>query len=432
LTATGMPVAAPAAGDLLPGELLRFVTAGSVDDGKSTLIGRLLFDARQIFEDQLAWIARASEDRGGDGTLDLALLTDGLRDERAQGITIDVAYRYFATAHRRFVIADAPGHVAYTRNMVTGASTADLALILIDARRAVTSQARRHALIVSLLGVPHLVVCVNKMDLVGYDAAAFERIVAEFTGFATRLEIQDVTFIPICALHGDNVVERSAAMPWYRGSPLLYHLEHVHIASDRNLIDARFPVQCVIREPQREFRGYAGRMASGVLRRDDDVVVLPSGQRTRISAIHTFDGEVGEAYPPVAVTLTLADPVAVGRGDLLCRPDNRPTVAHTIDARVCWMGDRSLTPGGRFVMQHTTRSVRAHVDTIHYEIDVETLHRRPASELQRNDIGRVRLRVPDAVFADPYRRSRSTGSFVLIDPATNETVGGGMVEDAEP
>jgi len=410
--------------------LLRFVTAGSVDDGKSTLIGRLLFDARQIFEDQLAWIAQASEGRGGDGALDLALLTDGLRDERAQGITIDVAYRYFATARRRFIIADAPGHLDYTRNMVTGASTADVAVILIDARRAVPSQARRHALIVSLLGVSHLVVCVNKMDLVEYDAAAFERIVAEFTGFATRLEIRDVTFIPVCALHGDNVVERSVAMPWYRGSPLLYHLEHVHIASDRNLIDARFPVQCVTREPAREFRGYAGRMAAGVLRRGDDVVVLPSGQCTQISHILTFEGEVEEAYPPLAVTLTLTDPVAVGRGDLLCRPDNRPTVARAVDAMVCWMGDRPLTPGARYVMKHTTRAVRAQVDAIHYEIDVATLHRRPASALARNDIGRVRLRVPDAILADPYRRSRATGSFILIDPTTNETVGGGMVEGA--
>ena len=364
--------------------------------------------------------------------LDLALLTDGLREEREQGITIDVAYRYFATARRRFIIADAPGHVDYTRNMVTGASNADLAVILLDARRAVGSQARRHALIVSLLGVPHLVVCVNKMDLVDYEATAFERVAAEFTGFATRLEIRDVTFIPVSALHGDNVVERSEAMPWYRGSPLLYHLEHVHIASDRNLIDARFPVQCVIRDPRREFRGYAGRMASGVLRRDDEVVVLPSGQRSRIAAIHTYDGELDEAYPPLAVTLALADPLAVGRGDLLCRPDNRPTVARSVDAMVCWMADRPLAEGARYLMKHTSRTVWAQVESIAYEIDVETLHRRPVRALGYNGIGRVRLRVPDAILADPYRRNPRTGSFVLIDTATNETVAGGMIESTEP
>jgi bifunctional enzyme CysN/CysC len=419
-------------GAIGPSELLRFVTAGSVDDGKSTLIGRLLFDARQILEDQLDWIARASAHRRREGTLDLALLTDGLRDERAQGITIDVAYRFFATARRRFIIADAPGHVDYTRNMVTGASTADLAVLLLDARHGVRAQARRHALIVSLLGVRHVAVCVNKMDLVGYDAGAFQRIVDEFTGFATRLEFHDVAFIPISALHGDNVVEPSTAMTWYGGSTLLYHLDHVHIASDRNLIEARFPVQCVIREPERELRAYGGRVAAGVLRRGDEVLVLPTARRTRIASILTFDGEVEEAYPPLAVTLTLEDEVPVGRGDMICRPDNPPTVARAVEAMVCWMGDRPLVPGARYLMKHTTRTVQVKVDVIHYRLDVETLHRERTQAILCNDIGRVRLRTAEPVLTDPYPCSRATGSFILIDPTTNDTVAGGVVEGAQP
>lgn len=432
MSANGTSGASLAIGGSAPSELLRFVTAGSVDDGKSTLIGRLLFDARQLFEDQIEWITRASARHGRNGTLDLALVTDGLRDERAEGITIDVAHRFFATSQRRFIIGDAPGHVDYTRNMVTAASTADLAVILLDARRGVGAQTRRHALIASLLGIPHVVLCVNKMDLVGYDGAAFARIVDEFTGFATRLEFHDVVSIPISALHGDNVVVPSTAMPWYGGSTLMYHLEHVHIASDRNLIDARFPVQCVIRDPARELRGYAGRMAAGVLQRGDAVVVLPSAGQTRISSILTSDGELEAAYPPLAVLLVLEDQLAVARGDMICRPDNTPIVARMVEATVCWMGDRPMAPGARYLMKHSTRTVQAEVESIRYRIDVQTLHREEADAVICNDIARVRLRTASPVLADRYRRSRLTGSFILIDPATAETVAGGVIEDASP
>jgi bifunctional enzyme CysN/CysC len=414
-------------------ELLRFATAGSVDDGKSTLIGRLLYDTKAIFEDQLEQVARASERRHGEGNgnVDLALLTDGLRAEREQGITIDVAYRYFTTPRRSFIIADTPGHVRYTRNMVTGASTADLALVLVDARNGVVEQSRRHAFIASLLGIPHLVVCVNKMDLVDFEEAAFDRIVEDFNHFAATLEIADVTFIPICALDGDNVVERSQRMPWYAGPPLLYHLEHVHIASDRNLIDARFPVQWVVRpgtDDHHDYRGYAGQMAGGVLRPGDEVVVLPSGEHTRIAAIDTFEGPVAEAFPPMSVTIRLADDVDVSRGDMLARAHNRPVLERDVDAMVCWMSEAPSDPEGRYILKHTSRTTRAVVTGLLHRIDVETLHRDETAEhLELNDIGRMTLRTAVPLAFDPYRRNRTTGSFILIDEATNDTVAAGMI-----
>jgi bifunctional enzyme CysN/CysC len=411
-------------------ELLRIATAGSVDDGKSTLIGRLLFDSKQVLQDQLEHVERTSVERG-DGYVNLALLTDGLRAEREQGITIDVAYRYFATPARRFIIADTPGHVRYTRNMVTGASTADVSIILIDARNGVVEQSKRHAFISSLLGVPHMVVCVNKMDLVDWDRGVFERIAADFTDFASKLEIRDVTFIPISALNGDNVVDRSDNAPWYQGPPLLYHLEHVHVASDRNLIDARFPVQWVIRpmtEEHHDYRGYAGQVAGGVLRPGDDVVVLPSGARTRIASIDSFDGPLDAALPPMSVTLRLEDELDVSRGDMIARAANQPTVADSIEATVCWMSETPLREGARYVLKHTTRTAPATVVDLRYRIDVNTLHREPdAGELGLNDIGRVTLGLSTPIAFDTYTRNRITGAFVLIDPATNDTVGAGMI-----
>ncbi len=413
-----------------PVELLRFATAGSVDDGKSTLIGRLLYDTKQVYADQIEAIERVSEQRG-DGYVDLGLLTDGLRAEREQGITIDVAYRYFATPRRRFIIADTPGHIQYTRNMVTGASTAALSLILVDARKGVLEQSRRHAFIATLLQIPHLVVCVNKMDLVDYDEEAFHRIVDEFREFAMKLDVHDLSFIPISALHGDNVVERSERMPWYEGVPLLYHLENVHIASDRNLIDCRLPVQWVVRprsDEHHDYRGYAGQVAGGVFKTGDDVLVLPSERETRIERIDTFDGPLSEAFPPMAVTLHLEDHLDVSRGDMICRPNNRPLASRELDAMVCWMSDRPLSVGGRYAIKHTTRQARAHIDELEYRVDVNTLHRdEQATELGLNDIGRVRLRTSVPLLLDEYRRNRTTGSFILVDEATNETVGAGMV-----
>ncbi|HEV2061245.1 MAG TPA: adenylyl-sulfate kinase [Solirubrobacteraceae bacterium] len=422
-------------------ELLRFATAGSVDDGKSTLIGRLLYDTKAIFEDQLEQVARASERRhganggsGGNGAVDLALLTDGLRAEREQGITIDVAYRYFTTPRRSFIIADTPGHVRYTRNMVTGASTADLALVLIDARNGVVEQSRRHAFIASLLRIPHLVVCVNKMDLVGFDEGAFEQVVEDFTHFAAKLEIADVTFIPISALEGDNVVERSERTPWYDGPPLLYHLEHVHIASDRNLIDPRFPVQWVVRPGDAEsqelhdYRGYAGQIAGGVLRRGDEVLVLPSGEHSRIAAIDTFEGEVEEAFAPMSVTIRLTDDVDVSRGDMIARPQNRPLLERDVDAMVCWMSETPSRPNGRYVIKQTTRSTRAVITSLLHRIDVDTLHREEGvNHLELNEIGRMQLRTAVPLAFDTYRRNRTTGSFILIDETTNDTVAAGMI-----
>jgi len=415
----------------MPGDLLRFATAGSVDDGKSTLIGRLLFDSKALFSDQLEAVERVSKSRGNDYT-DLALLTDGLRAEREQGITIDVAYRYFATPRRKFIIADTPGHTQYTRNMVTGASTADVALILLDARKGITEQSRRHAFLATLLGVPHIVVCVNKMDLVDFAEPVFDAIRDEFSAFATRLRVRDLTFIPVSALKGDNVVTRSEHMPWYDGSPLLSHLERLHVASDRNLVDVRFPVQYVIRPQQhdvRDYRGYAGTVASGVLKPGDRVVVLPSGLESTIASIRTADGELEEAFPPMAVTITLADEVDISRGDMLCRPHNMPTVAQDIDAMVCWMDETAaLAKGRKYAIKHTTRWARAMVRELDYRIDVNTLHRdETASELALNEIGRVQLRVTQPLFVDSYQENRQTGSFILVDEASNRTVAAGMI-----
>ena len=418
-------------------DILRFATAGSVDDGKSTLIGRLLYDSKAIFTDQLEAVERTSRDRGEEYT-NLALLTDGLRAEREQGITIDVAYRYFATPRRKFIIADTPGHVQYTRNMVTGASTADLAVVLVDARKGLTEQSRRHAFLATLLRVPHLVLAVNKMDLVGYEAAAYEEIKAEFTAFATKLEIGDLTFIPMSALHGDNVVQRSVNMPWYDGPSLLHHLENVHIASDRNLIDVRFPVQYVIRphqatDPQlHDYRGYAGQVAGGVLKPGDEVMHLPSGLTARIKRIDTADGPVSEAYPPMSVTLVLDEDIDISRGDMICRPHNQPAAAQDIEAMICWMAaDRSLSPRSRLVVKHTTRATKAIVRDLHYRLDVNTLHRdESAAELRLNEIGRVSLRATQPLFCDPYARNRLTGGIILIDESTNATVGAGMITEA--
>ncbi|QTJ65110.1 adenylyl-sulfate kinase [Rhodococcus sp. ZPP] len=416
-------------------QLLRVATAGSVDDGKSTLIGRLLYDSKAIFEDQLESVERTSRERG-DEHADLALLTDGLRAEREQGITIDVAHRYFATPHRKFIIADTPGHEQYTRNMVTGASTADLALILVDARKGVLEQTRRHAFIASLLGIPHLVLCVNKMDLVGWSEQRFEEIKEEFRQFAIKLEVHDLTFIPVSALRGDNIAQRTANMSWYEGASLLHHLEQVHVASDRNLIDARFPVQYVVR-PQRQtdstwhdFRGYAGTIASGVFKPGDEVVALPSGFTSKISAIWGPGGTaVDEAFAPSAVCVQLVDQLDVSRGDMLCRPNNRPLVGSELDAMVCWFSDQaSLNPDARYTLLHTTRAVRATVARLDYRLDVNTLHRDDtARSLSLNEIGRVQLKTSQPLMFDPYRRNHVTGSFVLVDESTNNTVGAGMI-----
>jgi sulfate adenylyltransferase large subunit len=415
-------------------DLLRFTTAGSVDDGKSTLIGRLLYDSKQVFEDQLEHVAAASERRGGAGVLDLALLTDGLRAEREQGITIDVAYRYFATARRRFIIADCPGHQQYTRNMVTGASTADLAVVLLDARRGVLEQSKRHAFISALLGIPEMVVAVNKMDLVDHSQDRFDELVAEFSGFAARLEnVRNISYIPMSALHGDNVVERSRHMDWYEGPVLLERLEQVEVAYDHpDDRPARFPVQWVVRPAEDRngegYRGYSGQLASGALRRGDEVAVLPGGGRTRIAAIDTFDGEVDEAIAPMSLTLRLEDELDVSRGELIAHHHEAPLVARELAADVCWMADTPLRPGSRYLLKHTTRNVTAIVDLIEDVVDVHTLARvEPPSELSLNDIGRVRLRTSAPLVMDPYTSNRRTGSFILIDEAANGTVGAGMI-----
>ncbi|MCR8896690.1 adenylyl-sulfate kinase [Gordonia sp. GONU] len=413
-------------------EMLRLATAGSVDDGKSTLIGRLLYDSKAIFTDQLESIERTSAERG-DEYADLALLTDGLRAEREQGITIDVAYRYFATPKRKFIIADTPGHVQYTRNMVTGASTADLALILVDARKGVLEQTRRHAFLSSLLGIPHLTVCVNKMDLVDWSQERFDEICADFADFATKLNVVDLTFIPMSALRGDNVVEQSAEMPWYGGRPLLDHLEHVYIASDRNLIDARLPVQYVIR-PQRsdgaDHRAYAGTVAGGVFAKGDEVVVLPSGFSTTITEIWGPGGAaVDEAFSSMAVSVELADEIDIVRGDMLARPNNRPYVGREIDAMVCWFDDDTELRGhSRYQLLCGTRLTRAQITGLNYRLDVNSLHRDEDAEvLSLNEIGRVTLHTQEPVMFDSYRRNRDTGSFILIDEVTNRTVGAGMI-----
>ncbi len=422
-------------------DLLRFTTAGSVDDGKSTLIGRLLYDSKQVFEDQLEHVAQASERRGGEGVLDLALLTDGLRAEREQGITIDVAYRYFATVNRRFIIADCPGHRQYTRNMVTGASTADVSVVLIDARRGVLEQSRRHAFLSALLGIPEMVVAINKMDLVDYSQARFEELVEEFEGFAHRLSgVKRITYIPMSALDGDNVVERSQRMGWYDGPVLLDHLEQVEVAYDHpNEKPARFPVQWVIRPANAagtgaDYRGYAGQLASGALRRGDEVTVLGTHDpppRTRIAAIDTYDGELEEATAPMSFTVRLEDELDVSRGELICHPEEAPTVGREFAADVCWMTDEPLRPGGRYAIKQTSRNALALIDAIEDVVDVHTLDRDPPpSELQLNDIGRVRLRTSVPLVFDPYTSNRRTGSFILIDEASNRTVGAGMIAAA--
>jgi len=413
-------------------DLLRFTTAGSVDDGKSTLIGRLFHDSKAIFEDQLEAIERSSRKRGDDN-VNLALLTDGLRAEREQGITIDVAYRYFATPRRKFIIADTPGHIQYTRNMVTGASTANLALILVDARNGVVEQTRRHTFIADLLGIKHVAVCINKMDLVGYKEEPYHKIVAEYRDFVSRLEnVTELTFLPISALKGDNVVERSENMPWYEGPPLLYHLENVYVGSDANHVDARFPVQWVIRphsDEHHDFRGFAGRVAGGVFKKGDQVTILPSGFSTRISRILSGSEECENAFFPQSVTILLEDEIDVSRGDMIVKPNNQPKISQDLDARICWFSaSRKLTRGGKFIFRHTTREAQTIVSEINYKVDVNTLRKvEEIDGFEMNDVGRVMLRVSQPVFHDAYRRNRNTGSFILVDPFTNETVAAGML-----
>ncbi|MGK7389375.1 MAG: sulfate adenylyltransferase subunit CysN [Candidatus Cyclobacteriaceae bacterium M2_1C_046] len=411
-------------------ELLRFTTAGSVDDGKSTLIGRLLYDSKSIFEDQYEAIEESSR-RKGDANVNLALLTDGLRAEREQGITIDVAYRYFATPKRKFIIADTPGHIQYTRNMVTGASTANLALILVDARKGIIEQTYRHTFIASLLGIPHIIFCINKMDLVEYDKKVFEKIKDEIESFASKLDVKDVHFVPISALHGDNVVNRSENMVWYQGSTLLYLLETIHIGSDHNHIDCRFAVQHVIRPHSDEFhdyRGYAGRISGGVYKPGDEVMVLPSGFTSRIKAIDTFDGPVDEAFAPMSVTIRLEDEIDISRGDMIVRTNNQPTVSQDVDMMLCWMHDKKLVPNGKYAVKHTTNDVRCMIKNIQYKMNINTLHRiEDDKEIGMNDIARVTLRTTKPLLYDRYQRNRHTGSLILIDEATNETVGAGMI-----
>jgi bifunctional enzyme CysN/CysC len=412
-------------------ELLSLLTCGSVDDGKSTLIGRLLHDTKMIYEDQLAAVKRDSEKVGttGAGEIDLALLTDGLKAEREQGITIDVAYRYFSTDRRKFIIADTPGHEQYTRNMATGASTCQLAIILIDARHGVMTQTRRHSFIVSLLGIRHVVVAVNKMDLVGYSQEVFERIKDDYTGFVAKLDLRDITFIPMSALKGDNVASKSDLMPWYFGPPLLDHLETVHIASDRNLTDLRFPVQYVIR-PNLDFRGFAGTVASGVLRKGDEVMVLPSGKRSSVKSIVTYDGELDEAFAPQAVTVTLADEVDVSRGDMLVHPDNLPHVSSQIEAMVVWMAEQPFVPGRTYTLKQTTRQVTAEIAAFRYGVDVNALEHRVVARLGLNEVGHVQLSLTHPLACDPYRTNPATGAFILIDRLSNNTVGAGMILEA--
>jgi sulfate adenylyltransferase subunit 1 len=411
-------------------ELLRFTTAGSVDDGKSTLIGRLLYDSKSIFEDQYETIRATSERRGEEG-VNLALLTDGLKSEREQGITIDVAYRYFATPKRKFIIADTPGHIQYTRNMVTGASTANVALILIDARHGVAEQTRRHAIIASLLQIPHLVVCINKMDLVDFSQEIYDNIQDDFEKFASRLDVKDVSFIPISALLGDNVVDRSQSTPWYEGQTLMHYLENVHIASDHNFIDTRFPVQFVIRPYNDEFhdyRGYAGRVAGGVIKKGDKVMLLPSGFTTKVAKIDTADGELEEAFPPQSVTIILEDDLDLSRGDMIVRENNKPEVTQDIDVMMCWFVDTPLQLRGKYTIMHTTQEARCVIKDIRYKLNINTLHRDEADKnIGINDIARVVLRTTKPLFVDAYRKNRTTGSIILVDEQTNETVGVGMV-----
>ena len=409
-------------------DLLRFSTAGSVDDGKSTLIGRLLYDTKSIFEDQLEAVEDSSR-RRGEGYVNLALLTDGLRAEREQNITIDVAYRYFATPRRKFIIADTPGHIQYTRNMVTGASTSELAIVLIDARNGVLTQSKRHGFIASLLGIPHILVAVNKMDLVDWSEDVYDRIVREYTEFAEKLGVDDLAFIPISALLGDNVVDHGANMAWYDGPTLLHHLERVNVGGNRNLVDFRFPVQYVIR-PDQNYRGYAGRIASGAVRPGEEVLVLPSARRTRVRSIDTSEGGATEAVAGDSITITTEDEIDISRGDMLVRPLNLPTVASSIDATICWTSEAPMEPGTQYWLRQTTREVRAFFSHIVYRIDVDTLHRDEVRRFELNDIGRVHITTAQPIFFDSYQLNRETGSFVLIDPHTNNTVAAGMIRGA--
>jgi sulfate adenylyltransferase subunit 1 len=412
-------------------DLLRFTTAGSVDDGKSTLIGRMLYDSKSIFADQMEAIEQASKKSGVEAEVNLALLTDGLRSEREQGITIDVAYRYFATPKRKFIIADTPGHIQYTRNMVTGASTANLAIILVDARHGLVEQTARHSFIASLLKIPHVVYCINKMDLVDYSEERFEEIKEELEAFSSKLEVNDIRFIPISALKGDNVVHKSENMDWYEGSTLMYTLENIHISSDQNLVDNRFPVQYVVRPQSTEhhdYRGYAGRVAGGVFKKGDDVVVLPSGFSSKIAAIDTFTGEIDEAFAPMSVTLRLEDDIDIGRGDMIVRPNNQPEVGQDIEMMICWMGEKPLIANGKYAIKHTTKDARCIVKEIKYKVDINSLHRlEDEKNIQMNDMARIKIRTTQPLFYDRYSRNRITGSIILIDEATNETVGAGMI-----
>jgi sulfate adenylyltransferase subunit 1 len=411
-------------------ELLRFTTAGSVDDGKSTLIGRLLYDSKSILEDQYEAV-RLSSERRGETEVNLALLTDGLKAEREQGITIDVAYRYFSTPKRKFIIADTPGHIQYTRNMVTGASTANVALILVDARQGVAEQTRRHAIIASLLQIPHMVVCINKMDLVGYSEETYEEIRREFENFASKLDVYDITFIPISALKGDNVVDRSKNMDWYQGSTLLYYLENVHIASDQNFIDCRFPVQFVVRpntDAFHDYRGYTGRVAGGTFRKGDRVMLLPSGFSSTIARIDSFDGELTEAFPPMSVTILLEDDVDLSRGDMIVRENNVPEITQDVEAMVCWFNERPMQLNGKYGLRHTSQEMRCIVKDVRYKLDINSLRRNLVEkQIGMNDIARIVLRTTKPIFADPYRKNRITGSIILVDEATNETVAAGMI-----
>jgi len=411
-------------------ELLRFTTAGSVDDGKSTLIGRLLYDSKSIFEDQVQQIEQTSKKKGLEH-VDLSLFTDGLKDEREQGITIDVAYRYFATPKRKFIIADTPGHVQYTRNMVTGASTANLALILVDARNGVIEQTKRHTFIASLLQIPHIFVCINKMDLVDYSQEAYDKVVKEYTDFAAKLNVKDVRFVPMSALHGDNVVSRGENMSWYEGGTLLHNLETVHISSDHNLRDCRFPVQTVIRphsDEYHDFRGYAGRVAGGVFKKGDSIVALPSGLESKIAAIHTMTGELEEAFPPQSVTITLEDDIDISRGDVLVRSENRPEGKQDLDVMLCWLNANPPRPRAKYVIKHTTAEARAMITDIQYKMDINTLHRMEEDKaIKMNDIARVKIRSTKPLFVDDYYVNRVTGSIILVDEATNETVAAGMI-----
>ena len=411
-------------------DLLRFTTAGSVDDGKSTLIGRLLYDSKSIFEDQLEAIEKASEQKG-EKQVNLALLTDGLRAEREQGITIDVAYRYFATPKRKFIIADTPGHIQYTRNMVTGASTANLAIILVDARNGIVEQTKRHSFIASLLGIHHIIYCINKMDLVNYNEKVFQQLKADLKAFSSKLKTKDITYIPISALKGDNVVNRDTNMPWYEGSTLLHSLENIHIASDRNHIDCRFPVQYVIRpqnDTYHDYRGYAGRIEGGVFKKNDEIMILPSGFTSTIKSIDTFNGEVEEAFAPMSVTLNLEDDIDVSRGDMIVRKNNCPEQEQNIDVMLCWLSETPLKLKGKYALKHTSKDVRCMVQNILYKVDINTLHRNEEDKnVTGNDIARISLRTTQPLFIDSYGNNRVTGSVILIDESTNNTVGAGMI-----